>query len=161
MSAIPLLDDQQIDDHVAATFTKARAAMGKVPNLFRVMANAPAVLDIYTGAKATLSAGTIDPRIQEQVAIAVATANGCDYCLAAHSGAARFAGVGAEDRAAAQQGAASDPHGQAILSLALDINASHGQGSPEDRRRPSRRRAPPVSVTRRYSKPSRMWRSAS
>lgn len=131
MSAISLLADEQVGTHVAATFDKARAAMGKVPNLFRVMANAPAVLDIYTGAKASLGAGAIDPKIQEQIAIAIAAANGCDYCLAAHSGAARFAGVSAEDRAAAQRGAASDPHAAAVLTLALAVNANHGQGSAE------------------------------
>ncbi|WP_237359413.1 carboxymuconolactone decarboxylase family protein [Rhizobium phaseoli] len=33
----------------------------------------------------------------------MATANGCDYCLAAHAGGARAAGVNAEDRANAQR----------------------------------------------------------
>ncbi len=67
MSAIPLLDDDHIDGHVAAVFTKARAAMGKVPNLFRVMANAPAVLDIYAGAKAAQPAWAALP-LQDRIA---------------------------------------------------------------------------------------------
>ncbi|WP_338111068.1 carboxymuconolactone decarboxylase family protein [Rhizobium cauense] len=59
----------------------------------------------------------------------MAAANGCDYCLAAHTGGAPAAGVSAEDRASAQMGRTSDPKIQAILELALAINATHGQGA--------------------------------
>lgn len=127
MSAIPPLADADVTPQVAQTFAQAKAAMGKVPNLFRVLANAPAALDVYTGGQDALRKGILPAAMRELIAIAVATANGCDYCLAAHTGAARAAGVSAEDRAAAQSGRSSDAHAEAVLQLALAINASHGR----------------------------------
>lgn len=129
MSAITPLTDAEAGPAVAGIFNAARAAMGKVPNLYRVLAHAPAALEVYTGSRGFLRRGVLTPQAQEQIAIAVATANGCDYCLAAHTGAARAAGVSAQDRATAQQGLTSDPGTQAILQLALAVNTSHGQAS--------------------------------
>ncbi len=48
--------------------------MGKVPNLFRILAHAPAALDVYTGSKQVLHDGVLSPQAQEQIAIAVAAA---------------------------------------------------------------------------------------
>lgn len=129
MSAITTLTDDEVTPHVAEIFAGAKASMGKVPNLFRVLAHAPAALEVYTGSKRFLSGGVLTPQAQEQIAIAIAAANGCDYCLAAHTGGARAAGVSAEDRASAQTGHTSDPKIQAVLDLALAINATHGQAS--------------------------------
>lgn len=129
MSAITTLSDEDVTPHVADIFAGAKASMGKVPNLFRILAHAPAALDVYTGSKRFLHEGVLSPQAQEQIAIAIASANGCDYCLAAHTGAARAVGVSAEDRASAQNGRTSDPKIQAVLDLALAINATHGQAS--------------------------------
>lgn len=127
MSHIAHLSDEEATPDIAAIFRDARKAMGKVPNLFRVMAQAPAVLDLFWDGKAALADGILPQVVQEQLAITIATANGCDYCLAAHSGGARAAGASVEDVAAAQLGKASDPHVEAILSFARSVNASHGR----------------------------------
>lgn len=129
MSAISTLSDSEVSAHVGQIFAEAKASMGKVPNLFRVLAHAPAALDVYTGSKHALHDGVLTPQAQEQIAIAIAAANGCDYCLAAHTGGARAVGVSAEDRASAQQGRTSDAKVQAVLDLALAINATHGQAA--------------------------------
>lgn len=130
MSLIPHLADEAATPDVAAIFRDARAAMGKVPNLFRVMAQAPAVLDVYWDSKAALADGILPGGVQEQIAVAVAAANGCDYCLAAHTGGARAKGVSTYDAVAAQSGKASDAHAEAILALALAVNADHGRAGP-------------------------------
>lgn len=127
MSTITPLSDDNTTPDTAAIFREAKARMGKVPNLFRVMAQAPAVLDVYWDGRGALAEGVIPAKVQEQIAIAVAAANGCDYCLAAHTGAGRAAGLSATDLADAQRGEASDGHAAAILALALDVNADHGR----------------------------------
>lgn len=129
MSAISTLSDSEVSPQVAEIFSTAKASMGKVPNLYRVLAHAPAALDVYTRGSAFLRAGVLPAAAREQIAIAIAAANGCDYCLAAHTGAAKAAGVAADDRASAQKGRTSDAKIQAILDLALAINATHGQGA--------------------------------
>lgn len=101
MSAISTLSDNDVTPHVADVFATAKAAMGKAPTLYRVLAHAPAALDVYTRSKGFLRDGVLSAVAQEQIAIAAA--NGCDYCLAAHTGRARAAGVSAEDRANGQR----------------------------------------------------------
>src|SRR5262245_42217805 len=58
--------------------------LGTVPNLFRLMSIAPAVLQGYLGLGSALG-HSLDVRTRERIAIAVAQINGCDYCLSAHT----------------------------------------------------------------------------
>src|SRR5262245_25294309 len=62
-----------------------KGKLGLVPNMTRAMANAPAVLDGYLQLSGALAKGTLPAKVREQIALAVAQANGCDYCLAAHT----------------------------------------------------------------------------
>lgn len=157
MSTIALLADPDVTPDTAAIFREAKARMGKVPNLLRVMAQAPAVLDVYWDGRGALGQGVLPAKVQQQIAIAVAAANGCDYCLAAHTGAGRAAGLSAVDLADAQRGEASDGHAAAILALALDVNAAHGRAGPDilDQARAAGLNTP------RYWRRSPMSRSAS
>ncbi len=58
--------------------------LGLVPNLFRLVGNSPAALEGYLGLNAALGR-TLDVKTRERIAIAIAQANGCDYCLSAHT----------------------------------------------------------------------------
>jgi alkylhydroperoxidase family enzyme len=59
--------------------------LGLVPNMFRVIGNSPAALEGYLGLNGALAKGKIDAKTRERIALAVAEANGCDYCLSAHT----------------------------------------------------------------------------
>src|SRR5436305_9863138 len=63
--------------------------LGLVPNMTRAMANSPAALDGYLQLSGALGKGALPARVREQIALAVAQANACDYCLAAHSAIGR------------------------------------------------------------------------
>ena len=52
--------------------------------------------------------GVIGAALGEQIAVAVANRNACDYCLAAHTALGRKAGVSGEALAAAQAGESAD-----------------------------------------------------
>ena len=60
-----------------------KKSIGSVPNLFRVIGTSPAGLEGYLGLNGALGKGSLDGRTRERVALAVAEANRCDYCLAA------------------------------------------------------------------------------
>jgi uncharacterized peroxidase-related enzyme len=59
--------------------------LGVVPNLFRLVGTAPAALEGYLGLHGALAKGSLDARTREEIALAVAEANACDYCLSAHT----------------------------------------------------------------------------
>ncbi|WP_204348372.1 carboxymuconolactone decarboxylase family protein, partial [Klebsiella pneumoniae] len=58
--------------------------LGVVPNMFRLIAASPAVLEGFTGNNGAL-ARTLDVKTRERIALAVAQVNDCDYCLSAHT----------------------------------------------------------------------------
>ena len=59
--------------------------LGRVPNMYKVMANSPAVLDAYVKMNTALSVGAIGNKMAEMIALATAEHNECSYCLSAHS----------------------------------------------------------------------------
>lgn len=58
--------------------------LGVVPNLFRLVGSSTAALEGYLGVNSALGR-TLDAKTRERIALAVAQANGCDYCLSAHT----------------------------------------------------------------------------
>src|ERR1700728_3381017 len=58
--------------------------LGVVPNMFRLIATSPAVLQGFATNNGALTK-TLDVKTRERIALAVAQVNGCDYCLSAHS----------------------------------------------------------------------------
>src|ERR1700741_2521532 len=74
-------------------FTEIRTKFALVPNLFRVLANAPAALEGLMGLSAWLARGALDEKTREQLALAIAESNLCAYCLSAHTAIARKIGL--------------------------------------------------------------------
>jgi uncharacterized peroxidase-related enzyme len=105
---------------------------GMVPNITRLMANSPAVLEGYLGFSGALAAGQLNPQLRERLAIAVASENGCDYCLAAHTAAGKLAGLTSNELAAAQRGESSVDKEGAALSFATKLVRERGWASDED-----------------------------
>lgn len=98
--------------HLAAA---ARSWCGTIAG----MAHAPVVLAAYTALRAAVAEhSTFDTATQEAIALAVAAADGCDYCQAAHTGAARKAGLTLELTVAIRAGRPTDPKLDALLAVA-------------------------------------------
>ena len=66
-------------------------SLGTVPNMFRVAGNSPAALKGFLAAGNALAHASLDTATQVRIALVVADANGCDYCLSAHTYLARNA----------------------------------------------------------------------
>ena len=62
-----------------------QAKIGMTPNMMKTLAAAPAALEAYLNMSAALSTGGLDAKLREQIALTVAQANSCEYCLSAHS----------------------------------------------------------------------------
>lgn len=98
-----------------------------VPNLYRVAANQPAVLRALLAANDALAKGGFDARTREAIALAVAGANGCDYCASAH--AAVSTGLEVSEAAIRDHlaGRSTEVRLSAILALATAVVASRGK----------------------------------
>lgn len=58
---------------------------GFLPNLFAVMAEAPAMLDAYRSLGAIFDRSSLTPVERQVVLLATSAENGCEYCVAAHT----------------------------------------------------------------------------
>ncbi|MEJ0100255.1 MAG: peroxidase-related enzyme [Pseudomonadota bacterium] len=100
--------------------------LGVIPNLYRVIANSPAVLTGFAGFQGALSK-TLDGRTRERIALAVAQVNGCDYCLSAHTYLSlNLARLSAEEIALNRKGASTDARANAAVSFAARVASERG-----------------------------------
>ena len=127
MNQITHLDPATATGAAKQLFDGVQARLGVVPNLMRVLGNAPAALGGYLSLSASLGEGSFDPKLREEIALAVAEINQCGYCLSAHSFIGRRLGLTEADIAAARHANATDPRTDAILKLARGIVVLRGE----------------------------------
>lgn len=127
VARVPLVDRAAATGPVRTVFDQIHGAFGATPNMFRAVANSPAALQSMWAAFGALGGGVIGAALGEQIAVAVANRNACDYCLAAHTALGRKAGVSGEALAAAQSGESADPRTAAVLRFALKLVNERGQ----------------------------------
>ena len=68
---------------------------GAVVNMFGTVAHSPAALKSMLGSFGALGEGRLGAALGEQIAVAIANANGCEYCLSAHTLLGKKAGASA------------------------------------------------------------------
>ena len=127
MNRVPLIDRANTDAERKALLDEIHGAFGATPNMFRAVANSPAALQSMWAAFGALGSGVVGAALGEQIAVAVANRNACDYCLAAHTALGRKAGVSGEALAAAQAGESADPRTAAVLRFVLQLVNERGQ----------------------------------
>jgi AhpD family alkylhydroperoxidase len=65
-----------------------------INNFWKALAHDPATLRrTWESVKQIMAPGVLDPLTKEMVYLAVSTSNGCGYCIASHTVAARKAGM--------------------------------------------------------------------
>lgn len=106
--------------------------LGIVPNLFRLVAQSPAALEGYLGLNAALGR-TLDAKTRERIAITVAEANGCDYCLSAHTYLGlNLAKIDETEIALNRAGRSGDAKADAAVVFARQVIAVRGKVSDAD-----------------------------
>ena len=121
MPRLTQVTDQHADSEVTELFAATKQQLGRVPNLYRTLANAPAALRGYLAFRGALQHGSMDPAVREKIALLVAQLNSCDYCISAHSARGRRLGWSDRDIAQIRRGGDGDPATEALLGLVTQI----------------------------------------
>lgn len=100
---------------------------GKVPNIFKIMANSPAAVEAYLGMSGALANGVLSPQLREKIAITCAEVHLCEYCLSAHYAIAKSIGMSEADLEEARLERSKDKKEDAALSLARLIITTRGE----------------------------------
>ena len=83
-------------DAVRAVFDdiKRTRNVPDVNNFWKYLAHDPVTLRrTWESLKEVMAPGALDPLVKEMVYLAVSVSNGCGYCIASHTAAARKAGM--------------------------------------------------------------------
>src|SRR6201996_7852590 len=111
---------------------KVEKMLGFVPNLQRLMSISPAALNGWAGLMGQL-ATTLDVKTRDGIALAVSEADGCNYCLAAHSYIAHnLAKIDIDEIAINREGKSADPKRQAAIMFAKRLIDTAGKVSDEE-----------------------------
>ena len=116
MAIVKPLNYDEASPRAKAVFDdiKATRNLPDVNNFWKSVAHDPATLErIWANLKTVMAPGALDARTKELIYVAVSIANGCEYCVASHSAAAR--GKGADDAMLAEL--------VAIVGMACQTNA--------------------------------------
>jgi uncharacterized peroxidase-related enzyme len=106
--------------------------LGVVPNMFRLIGTSPAALEGFLALGAALGK-TLDVKTRNRIALATAQANGCDYCLSAHSYlGANLAKLDDAEMALNRRGHSGDARADTAVAFAAKIVQSKGKVSDAD-----------------------------
>jgi AhpD family alkylhydroperoxidase len=113
----------------------AEARFGRVPNLALLLSVSPAALQGYLALLTALDCGALDAQTAQRIALAVAEAIGCPYCLSLHTHRARNR-IGLDDAeiTANRNGASNDPQADVAVHFAAKLAQTQGaiQGAIRD-----------------------------
>lgn len=133
--SLPLRQTDDADPNVSAPLSLAQKKMGMVPNMYRAMANLPALLDTYQyGYQKIREKSGFSAIEQEVLFLSISRENGCEYCVAAHSFIAdAMSRVPPEVTDAIRDGKpVADPKLEALRSFTQKMVASRGNPTTED-----------------------------
>lgn len=116
-----------------ALLTAVGKQLGVVPNLFRLVANSPAALEGYVGMLGALGKGALSAATGERIALGVAEANGCEYCLSAHTYLGEHAAkLSDAEMTANRSGTSNDPFADAAVRFARKVLDKRGHVADDD-----------------------------
>jgi len=98
MPTVPMVEYEEAASEVRAVFDDIMTSrnIDFVPNFWKTIAHHPPTLKrVWSGLKAVMAPGALDPLTKEMLAIAVSATNGCAYCINSHIAAARKLGMDA------------------------------------------------------------------
>ncbi len=94
MSRLIEYDDASAEVRAVYDEIMALRKVDRVNNFWKALANDPVTLRrTWESIKEIMRPGALDPLTKELIYVAVSATNGCEYCIASHTAAARSKGM--------------------------------------------------------------------
>jgi uncharacterized peroxidase-related enzyme len=126
MARLPIVNPDQSTGQVQDLLTAVKNKLGLVPNMTRVMANSPAVLEAYLQFSGSLEHTSLDAKLRERIALETAEANKCEYCLSAHSTIGKLVGLSETEILDSRRARSTDSKSAAALQFSRLVIERHG-----------------------------------
>lgn len=132
MSRLSVIQTEKASGKARELLEAVQAKLSITPNMTRVMANSPAVLEGYLAFSGALAGGSLNAKLREQIALEVGEQNTCQYCVSAHSVIGKMTGLSEAEIEAARDAKSSLPKSTAALAFARQIVAKQGRANQAD-----------------------------
>jgi uncharacterized peroxidase-related enzyme len=132
VNRIAQIDPAEATGRTKRLFDGVQAQLGVVPNLFRVLGNAPAALEAYLNFSGALAGASFNAKLRAQIALTVAGSNLSGYCLSAHAFIGGRAGLSEREIADAGHAIGATAKTDAILKFARNLVVQRGEVSDAD-----------------------------
>ena len=129
MQRIRPVDLSEVKGRTEQLVECAGIALGDAPNMIRTLATSPAALEGYLTLNSALSAGQLTSIFRQKIALAVAQANSCEYCLSAHSAIGKMVGLKPEEIATSREAHSADAKRDAGLQFVQALVVQRGMVS--------------------------------
>lgn len=132
MSRLAIPSRDEAPEASRALLDEIHDQLGVVPSFHRLVASSPAALRGYTALSGAL-ASTLDIKIRERIALALAQENGCDYCLSSHNyRAINLAKISPDEIKSSRRGQSRNAKAEAAMRFAVDVMKTRGNVSDQD-----------------------------
>lgn len=129
-----LLDQISFDEaneNTQELFKSIKSKVGMLPNLYAAMGVSDKLLGGFLAFTETLKAGEFTSKEQEAIALAAAQANGCAYCLSAHTALGKMHGFNEEETLAIRTQTIGNEKLKALATLTIEFIEKRGHPSGE------------------------------
>jgi uncharacterized peroxidase-related enzyme len=124
------VDPQTASAEAKVALDRVQATFGGTPNLMKMVAIAPDLLNGVVALNQAVTSGDLAPALVEQIALLASGINQCEYCVAVHVHVGQQMGISRPELLANLQGEASDPTAQAVLNFTSAVVRDRGQVNP-------------------------------
>jgi uncharacterized peroxidase-related enzyme len=121
MSRLKAIQTETATGKAKELLEAVQAKLHITPNMTRVMANSPAVLEGYLSFSGALSAGALDAKLREKIALEVGEQNSCQYCVSAHTAIGKMTGLTDGEIEGARSASSGSEKDAAALRFAREL----------------------------------------
>ena len=132
MTRLALIDPDTASGRTRELLDELSSRGREIGPMIRGMANSNALLEGYVSLSRSMKRSHLDRRVSERISLAQQEWIGCEYCIAAHTAAAKAVGLTDLDVELARQGTASDPKIAALVAFGQQVVAAPSEISDPD-----------------------------
>jgi len=126
MKTLQPLTLEQANENSQAIFAGIKSKIGMLPNLYATMGVSDKLLGGFLTFTETLKSGEFSSKEYEAIALATSQANGCAYCLSAHTAIGKMNGFTEDETLELRTNTIADSKLNALVSLSSEISKLNG-----------------------------------
>jgi len=121
MKTLIPLSLEEANTNSQAIFSNVKSKIGMLPNLYATMGTSDKLLGGFLAFTETLKNGEFTGKEYEAIALATSQANGCAYCLSAHTAIGKMNGFTEEETLKLRDNSIADSKLNALVTLANEL----------------------------------------